>query len=489
MRSASLTVPGPAASFGGYGNLVRLVRDPLATMGALFRRYGPIASLAAGTRVRMFSPLPDAGELIFVTGTELLHQVSTQTSVYHRRHMTGPLTPRGTWTPRQRPLAYWGAGLFDLNDEAHRRARRLMLPAFHKQRVETYRDQMVALTDRLLSRWQPGTQRDLHADMTELTMQIATATLFGVDPMRAGAQVGTAIQQSLALAFQPLTLLAPRDLPGLPYRRFLDLVAQIEHSIRAIIAGKRAATDHGDDVLTMLMHAQDEDGTGLSEDELVSHAEFLFIAAHETSSHALAWTLFLLSQHPAILADLLDELAGALHGDAPTVNDLRPESKRLPLLERVIKESMRVLPPVPWNARVVAQATELADYRLPANTELVMSIYHTHHNPAYYPDPERFDPARWETHDYGLFEYVPFSGGPRMCLGATFAMMEIKIILAMLLQRYRCELAPSARIERLVTATMGPRHGVPMRIHRQDRQFAQGIGAARGNIREMVRLP
>jgi len=484
-----LTAPGPRPILGGYGNLLRLVRDPVRIMGELFQDYGPVANLAAGARVRLFSPLPHIEGVVFVAGPELLRQISTQHSVYHRRQMTGPLTPGGAATPRQRSLAYWAAGLFDLNDAEHRRARRLMLPAFHKKRVETYRDQMVALTRQLLDQWTPGTPRDVHAALIDLTMRIATSTLFGVDPTGTGERVGTAIQRSLALSFQPATLLVRVDLPGFPYRRFLDLVAQIELAVRQIIAEKRARGGDDGDVLSMLIQAQDEDGSHLSEDELVAHAELLFIAAHETSSNALAWTLFLLSQHAQIVADLLDELDAVLHGDAPTVDQLRPEHNQLPLLERVIKESMRVLPPVPWNARVAAQPSDLGGYHLPANTEVVMSIYHTQHDPALYPDPARFDPARWATHDYGIFEYVPFSGGPRMCIGATFALMEIKIVLAMLLQRYRFELVSGARIDRLVTATMGPRNGVPMVIRRQDRQFTHGVGAARGNVREMVTLP
>jgi cytochrome P450 len=485
----SLTVPGPRPILGGYGNLLRLVRDPVRIMGELFLRCGPVANLAAGARVRLFSPLPQIEGVVFVTGPELLRQISTQHSVYHRRQMTGPLTPRGATTPRQRPLTYWGAGLIDLNDADHRRARRLMLPAFHKKRVETYRDQIVILTQQMLDRWTPGTPRDVHADLVDLTMRIATSILFGVDPAGTGERAGTAIQHSLALSFQPATLLVRLDLPGMPYRRFLTLVAQIEQAVRTIIADKRAHSGDDGDALSILMQAQDEDGAPMSEDELVAHAELLFIAAHETSSNALAWTLFLLSQHPQIVADLLDELDGALHGDAPTVEHLRPEGGQLPLLERVIKESMRLLPPVPWNARVVAQPSELGGYHIPANTEVVMSIYHTHHDPALYPDPARFDPARWEARDYGIFEYVPFSGGPRMCIGATFALMEIKIVLAMLLQRFRFELVAGARIDRLVTATMGPRSGVPMVIRPQDRQFSQGVGTARGNVREMVAFP
>jgi cytochrome P450 len=455
-------------------------------MGDLFAAYGPVANLAAGAPLRFFSPRPRSAGVVFVRGPELLHQVSINHGTYHHYQLIGPLAPQAEPTARQRPLRYFGAGLFDQNGDEHRRSRRLMLPAFHRKRVEAYRDQMVAQTEAMLAGWRAGERRDIHSDLVQLTMGIATSTLFGVDPARTGARVGLAIQHSLEISFRPATLLLRLDVPGLPYRRLLDLTAQIEGEMRRIIAERRASGSDDGDVLSMLIHAHDEDdGSLLSEDDLVSHAELLFMAGHETSSSALAWTLFLLSQHPQVMADLYDELHAALDGAAPTVEQLG----RLPLLDRVVKESMRVLPPVPWNARVAAEATEIGGYHVPAETEVIMSIYHTQHMPEIYAHPERFDPARWESQDYAIFEYVPFNGGPRMCIGASFAMMEIKIILAMLLQRFRLELTEGARIDRLVTATMGPRHGLPMIVQPTDGRYERGAGGARGNVREMVALP
>lgn len=479
-------VPGARPLFGGYLNLIHLVRDPVAVMGKLFARYGPVASMAAGARVALFTPLPNPGEVVFVKGPELLRQISTQQSVFHRRQMLGLLATHKEPTERERALRYWASGLFDMNEDEHRRGRRLILPAFHRKRVETYRDQMLALAERMIDRWTLGEQRDMHADMVDLTMRIATSTLFGVDPDGVGDRVGHAIHSSLEAAFNPLAGLIHIDLPGFPYHHTLNLIGQIEAEMRRIIAEKQARGGDGGDVLSMLMQARDEeDGSTLSDDDLLAHAALLFIAGHETSSNALSWTLFLLSQHPHIAADLLDELTSVLHGDAPTVEQLRD----LPLLDRVVKESMRILPPVNWNARLTAQETELGGYHIPAETEVIMSIYHTHHDAAIYSDPERFDPSRWERKEFSIFEYVPFSGGPRMCIGASFAMMEIKLVLALLLQRFRFELVPGARVDRLVTATMGLKHGLPMIVQEQDRQFHRGVGGARGNVREMVRLP
>jgi cytochrome P450 len=204
-----------------------------------------------------------------------------------------------------------------------------------------------------------------------------------------------------------------------------------------------------------------------------------------TSANALTWTLLLLSQHPRVAADLLDELEGVLGGDAPSVESLA----RLPLLDRVVKESLRVITPVPFNGRIVARPTELGGYTLPEGTEVFVSIYHTHHMPELYPRPEAFDPRRWESINPSVYEYHPFSAGPRMCIGATFAVLELKIVLSMVVQRYRLELAPRARIDRVGVIVLTSKKGLPMTLHRQDRAFDRGVGGVRGNVREMVELP
>ncbi|NJN14813.1 MAG: cytochrome P450 [Oscillochloris sp.] len=485
-QTPALTIPGPPAQLGGYLNLIKMVRDPIGEMGRLFSTFGPLVNMAHGAKVRFLSSYPRTEGVVFVRGPELLRQIATKSDIYHRYHLLGPLAPGNHATRRQEPLRYFAAGLFDMNEGEHRRARRLMLPAFHRKRVENYRDRMIALTQQLAAGWAPGATVDLHHAMTELTMQIVTSCLFGVDPHSSGEQIGRTIQHAMDVGFNPATLMVRYDWPGTSYSRFLDIVGQIEDAMRRIIYEKRLGNSAGDDVLSMLMQARDEeDGSMLSEHDLLGHAELLFIAGHETSSNALSFTLLLLSQHPDICADLVDELTGVLGADPPTVEQLR----ELPLLDRVIKESMRVLPPVPWNSRIAVAEDELAGQKILPATEILMSIYHTHHLAEIYPDPERFDPTRWEQHDYGIFEYNPFSGGPRMCIGASFATMEIKLVLATLLQRFRFELVEGATVNRFVGPTMSLRPGLPMRVMPQDRQFQRGAGNLRGNLREMVHFP
>jgi cytochrome P450 len=481
-----LTIPGPPARLGGYWNLIRAVNDPIKVMSNLFDRYGPVVSLARGAHPRLFSSYPRTEGVVFVRGPELLRQVATNMQTYHRYHLVGPLAPGPNPTRRQRPLLLFGAGLFDQNEAVHRRSRRLMLPAFHRKRVESYRNLMVQLTAEMAQQWAPGQTINLHHAFTELTMQIVTGALFGVDPHTTGKRIGQTIQHAIDLGFRVSTLIVQRDWPGTSYSRFLDAVGRIEDEIRRIIYEKRISGEDRGDVLTMLMQARDEeDGSMLSETDLLSHAELLFIAGHETSSNALAFTLLLLSQHPHICADLVDELTTTLGGAPPTVAQLND----LPLLDRVVKESMRILPPVPWNSRIAVAEDNLGGHRILPATEILLSIYHTHRLPEIYTHPQRFDPARWETNDYGIFAYNPFSGGPRMCIGASFATMEIKLVLATLLQRFRFELVENAVINRFVGPTMSIRPGMPMRVLPQDHQFRRGVGNLRGTLREMVEWP
>ncbi|MEY2930488.1 MAG: hypothetical protein RL033_1237, partial [Pseudomonadota bacterium] len=278
---------------------------------------------------------------------------------------------------------------------------------------------------------------------------------------------------------------APLDWPGLPYRRWLNLTHAIDRDTRRIIEDRRRQPNGGGDILSALLQATDGEGVALDEDELIGHAGVLFAAGHETSSNALCWTLALLSQHPDVAAALDDELAGTLRGSAPRVEQLAA----LPLLDGVVKESLRLLPPAPLNHRIAAHDTELGGHVIPRGTELLSSVYHTHRMPEVYEHPGRFSPTRWERLDPGPYAYSPFGAGPRMCIGASFALMEIKLVLAILLQRFRLSLPPGTRVGRAVSITMRPDPGLPMRIHGRDREFAACARGVRGALATMVDFP
>jgi cytochrome P450 len=459
-------VPGPRPALLGWrGQIVTFLRDPVAFMSALYREHGPVASWLSGNPTWMFG-----------FGPAYNQQVLSDSA----RYLSVPIAPQAT--PPGTALARLTYNLLSMNGETHRQQRKLMLPAFHRKRVETYRDEMVAIAGRALDSWRAGQQLDIAAEMQRLTLCIASRTLFGVDAERDAGGVGRLIHRWMGLLESGGVYLLPRDWPATPFRQLLALSNQLEARIRTMIDQKRADPSAHHDVLAMLIQARDDDGFGLTDEQLIGQASVIFVAGHETSSNALTWTLFLLSQHPRVLADLQDELAGELRGAAPTVEQLG----RLPLLDRVVKESMRLLPPATFMMRSTAAPTQFGPYHVPAGATLTVSPYMTHRLPDLYASPQRFDPARWATISPGTYEYIPFGAGPHMCIGSTFALMEIKIVLAMLLQRFQLALAPAAKIDRRVTITMSPRHGMPMLV--QPRGQALAHNQPRGNIREMVEL-
>lgn len=466
---------------GATAELARFLVDPIAAVGRLFREHGPIAALVVGAKTRIVSTEPGVPGTVFVYGPELNRALLTNHADFHKCALAGPLYPREPVSPRKRPITRTLTGLFHVNEAEHKQQRRLLMPAFHRSRIESYRNEMVASSEALLQKYRPGTIRDIRPDMMEVTLRIATTTLFGSDLGELGLRIGRDLADWSA-AFRGAAIF-PFDLPATPYRHWLDLSHAIDAGMSHVIAAKRDNGAAGHDMLSMLLQARDEDGGQLSEDELVGHAGVIFAAGHETSSNALSWTLFLLAQHPRVLADLCDELTGKLHGDAPSFENLH----ELTLLDQVVKESLRIFPPAPLNHRITARDSELGDYRIPAGTEILASIYHTHRIPELYPDPLSFRPERWAGLDPGPYAFSPFSAGPRMCIGATFALFEIKIVLALLLQRFAFELVPNQRIDRQFNITLAPAPRVLMRVQRRGRAYA-GRAPVRGNVHDMVRL-
>ncbi len=486
--------PSPMWGVGARGNILRYLRDPLVNAGRIFARYGNVASIVRAP-VHIVNPGPGWGTgtlatatgagVVLATGADINREVLTQHDRYHMIALPGRLYPTGREvTEREKPIMRTMTGLFHVNGNEHRRHRRLLMPAFHKTRIDAYRDDMVRITEEMLSRYRVGEKRDVHNDMTELTLRVATKTLFGEDEGDRGIALARLMQSWLMTMFSPVMQLLRADVPGLPYHRFLNLTHAIDKETMAILRDKRARGGGGADMLSTLIAARDEDGSALDEDDLIGHAGVIFAAGHETSTNALAWTLLLLSQHTSIARDLEDELDAVLRGAAPTVEDLA----KLPLLDAVVKESMRVLPPVPMHPRIVAEDSELAGHRLPAGSELFLSIFHMHHDPAVFSEPDLFRPRRWETIKPSVYEYNPFSAGPRMCIGASFATMEIKIVLATLLQKFRLEMPEDAKVDPRVAITMAPQGGLTMKVLRRS-DAVRAAGGVRGRVRELVRLP
>lgn len=471
MATATLptrSIPGPRSLplIGGGVHLFSLFRSPFNVLRQLHQRYGNLVALTQGRK-----------PFILAFGPALNHALLSRPDLY--QNGPGPLLrlPKGSAVER-----LFTKSLPVMNGAHHKQQRRLMQPAFHRQSVLGYHDDMVALTQRTLERWRVGGQIDLVLEARQLTQRIAVKTLFGLDDERQLEQVGVLLRRTVEATSSALTLLAPVALPGAPYHRMIQLTVQLEAFVRSMIAQKRAMPESSD-VLATLVHVRDEDQDQLSDDELISHVFALFVAGHETTSNALTWIVFLLNQHPQIAADLLDELDGTLHGDAPMAEQLRsPET--LPLLDGVIKESLRLLPPAIIGLRMAAAPCDLGGYAIPQGANVIYSEFVTHRLPELYSEPDRFKPERWATLERSLYEYLPFGAGPHMCIGAGFATHELKVMLAMLLQRYRLAVLPGATIA--TNVSMRPTRGMPVRVFAQDRQFARV--PVRGMINRLVEV-
>jgi cytochrome P450 len=314
---------------------------------------------------------------------------------------------------------------------------------------------------------------------------VAVRCLFGLDWTKGDRGLGRAATESVDLLTSPLTPLLPFQIRGLPYQRLLDVAEELVALLLAIIEEKRAQPGEGRDALALMVHAHDDEHAALSDNELIGEAITLFVAGHDTQAKTLAWTLFLLVQHPKVLADVLDEIDAVLRGAPPTMQDV----PRLVLVDRVLKESMRVLAPVPVSfIRVCQTEARLGPYTLPPKASVVLSPFITHRDPERYPEPARFKPERWEKLQPTPHEYLPFGAGSRMCIGAGFATLAMRLILPMILQRYRLTLAHGARISRTVRGNiLGPKYGLPMLIAPQDRRFARREHV-RGDIPELLDL-
>jgi cytochrome P450 len=466
-------VPGPRTVplAGWRGNAVAFLRDPIAAMRRLQGEYGDVAALARGSN-----------EFIFFFDPEVSRQVFSDPSRFYNTDVDTNTTfrfPEGTAYTR-----IFSGGLNQMNGPRHKQQRRLMMPAFHKKAVDTYREDMVALTEQKLAGWQTGRPIDLLQEMRELTSAVAVKTFFGLDPGQEGSKIREMLEQWQKLFFSLSSALLPYNLPGLAFRRLLQLSEAIEAEIQGMIERKRAAGTSGRDVLSTLLEAyDDEDGSRLSDNELIGQIVTLFIAGHETTASTLTWANLLLALHPEVAADLLDELS-PLQGEAPAVDRL----STFPLLEGVIKETLRLFPPLIWQLRFTTEAVELAGYELPAGTGVCVSAFMTHHRPDLYPEPNSFRPSRWQTLNPAPYEYFPFSGGPRLCLGAVFATMEMKIVLPLILQRCRLSLPSKTRIDRQGPVLSAPCKGIPLAVYPQDAHFSAPHQVT-GNIRQLLHLP
>jgi len=444
-HSARAVPPGPR----GVAFLWRLLRAPdgwLDFLSECKRRYGNVVYFRfLGVPACLIND-PAGIERVLVTD----HQSFTKSMDY--RALSRVL----------------GQGLLTSEGEFWRRQRRLVQPAFFRDRILSYAGLMTSYTARLIETWQDGEVRDLHRDMMRVTLEIAARSLFNVDIEGDAGTIGRALTVVMdempklaSLAFLPDWV----PVPGLG--AFHRALADLDKIVYGIVRDRRATGARPGDLLDMLLDARDENGAGMSDLQLRDEVMTLLLAGHETTANTLAWTLYLLAQNPERQSCLEAEVRTVLNARAPEAAAL----DRLPYTQMVLMEAQRLYPPAWAIGRKALRDFEVSGYRLRAGTNVIVSQWVLHRDPQLYPDPERFDPERWREEVAGRrslpkFTYLPFGAGPRVCVGASLALTESALVLATLVQRFRFSLASAEPVKAFPSVTLRPKQGLRLRVER-----------------------
>jgi len=371
----------------------------------------------------------------------------------------------------------FGRGLLTSEGDFWLRQRRLAQPAFHRARIAGYASTMVEYTERLLHEWQDGEERDIHKEMMRLTLQIVGKTLFDADVERDAQDIGKSLELLLELAANfRRTIFIPQWIPTPTNLRLERAIRQIEKVLYRIIAEKRASGRDAGDLLSMLLAAQDEDGSRMTDKQLRDEAITLFLAGHETTANTLSWTWWLLAQNPAVEGKLHAELRRVLGGRAPSLDDL----PKLAYTNHVITESMRLYPPAWGSARTAIEEHEIAGYSVPRGSGVSFAQWTVHRDARWYDAPGEFRPERWEgdlLKRIPRFAYFPFGGGPRQCIGNTFALMETALVLATIAQQYRFRLVEGHPVVPLASITLRPRYGVKVVLEARSAKSREAVVA------------
>ena len=431
--------PGPKGTLIG-GNIRQIGPRRVDFFLDLARTYGPLASFRGGHR-----------RLFLASDPDLIQQVLVTDAKHYIKHFGARAF---------KPVL--GNGLVTSEGDFWLRQRRLLQPAFLKARVLSYAPVMTGVTQAILERWSPGKSVDVAVAFSALTSAIALKTLFGLDDYGDRERM----DDSLRLAFDLMTarldglLQLPIWLPTPANLRLRQAIAELDRVVEGFIAAGRARRHPGNDLLSTMICAQNEDGTQMTNEQLRDEAMTLYLAGHETTALTLTWCWYLLSQHPQAEQKLVEEWRRVLNGRTPGADDL----SALPYTAAVIHESMRLYPPVYVVGREATCELELGGYRVKRGYTVLMSQWVNHRDPKYFPDPERFSPERWED---GLltrlpkFAYYPFGGGQRICIGNHFATMEAAIVLAAVGQKFRFTVDQDAVVDIKPQITLLPKYGMP----------------------------
>lgn len=444
---AAASLPDPPGPPRGLllRRLMTFRRDAPGTLLGLQRRYGDVALFRMGKRRLYVLSHPDLVRDVLVA--------------HHRNFIKSYAL--------QRARVLLGHGLLTSENPLHMRQRRLAQPTFHRDRVAAMARTMVRYAEETAEGWRPGMEVDAGAEMNRLTLAIAGETLLGAGVQDEADEIRVALTDALGLfnrLHNPFGELLDRiPVPGTI--RMRRARARLDATIYRAIAQRRASGDARDDLLGMLLAARDEedDGAGMTDEQLRDELLTLFLAGHETTANALAWTWHLLALHPDAEARLHDELRTVLGGRAPSAEDY----PSLPFTRAVLAESMRIRPPAWTIGRQPLEDFSANGYLVRAGSIVLVSPWIVHRDPRWWPEPEAFRPERWMEPGFEAslprFAYFPFGGGPRKCIGEGFAWMEGVLALATLARRWRLRLAPGAHVVPEARITLRP-VGLRMRV-------------------------
>jgi len=441
--------PNPATGASGppglplLGNMLAFNRDPLGFSRECARDYGDVVFFRWG-------PLP----VYMFNHPHLIEEVLRK----YQANLIKEISYRAL-------RDVLGNGLLLSEGDVWKRHRRLVQPAFHQHRIVNYGQIVTECARKAAASWQDGESRDFHQEMMQLTLEIVAKTLFGTDITQQASQVSGSLDAILTHHLRQIqvSFLLPKWLlPG--YRQARQGIAQLNALVYGIINQRRQVP--GDDLLSMMLQATDEDGSQFSNRELRDEVMTLLLAGHETTAVSLSWTLMLLSRHPEAEAKLLQELQAFPSDREPTATEL----DQLPYTQAIIKESMRLYPPAWSIGREVTTPFELAGCYLEPGNLIFISQWSMHRDPRYFQSPEQFRPERWmngEEQQLPQGAYFPFGDGPRACIGRGFALMEATLILATIARQFHFQLNTEFPIEPHPMLTLRPRSGMPMTATRR----------------------
>jgi cytochrome P450 len=447
--AASVEAPGVPGRLPIAGHILKWRKDPVALLVDAARR---------GDVIRLGLP----GDTFLITHPKHVKHVLQDNNQNYNK---------GWVFDRIRP--YWGESLLTAEGDVWRQQRRRVQPSFKREHTHSFAPIVTTRTAEMLSRWEkrrsPKEELSIYSEMTELALVIIGDVLFGVDLWTDAAEMARAAQSALAVLKTRVAALAPLPLwvPTGDNRRFNGAMRMLNDRISTIVEKKRAAGETGRSFLSMLMSARDaETGAAMSDRQLHEEILGMLQQGHDTVGESLAWTWYLLSLHPEIERKVYLEVAQVLGDRVPTVADL----SRLPYATMVLQESLRLYPPVWVIPRDAIHDDQIGGYRVPAGSTILLSPYLTHRHPDFWENTEAFDPDRFlpaRANERPRHAYFPFGGGPRLCMGVDMAMMEMLLIMAMVVQRYRIHLVSGHREEPDCVLDMLPRNRVRSTLHPQ----------------------